>query len=491
MADDQDDQQTTDDTGAAAVNVTDQLADDPGMPTNAPDENPPAPESARYEPGLIEVQLNDQVIPTISGLTLDSSSADMGAFNQALEELQAQEVIYTFRNAEAGAGGVAAATEDLGGLPDLRNFLTIRAADDADVLAGANRLRQVAEVKMAMPIPISAPPAAAPPPPMVGDPLTGTSDQLATDPKTGLDNQWYVFRCKLDQAWLQNDGTGVIIVDIDWGFRTSHQDLRQNIDSAHTYNAYDGTANVSQGTWTMHGTGVLGMAAATMNNVGMCGAAVNATTWPIQANTGGTALPGNAWANAIEWASTQKTDGHRMVIIVEDQTGNFGNIEQVVSINAAIKRAIARNVIVVVPAGNGNRDVTIADDGVTPIPSTGSILVGSTSYDPSRNPRSTWSNFGSTMTVSAPGDKLHDLTCAPTSDSAYTNTFGNTSGAAPKVAGTVALMLGLNPKLTHQQARDILFLGPDVVDTDVSKPVGSFLNAKYAVDEAARMAATP
>jgi subtilisin family serine protease len=326
---------------------------------------------------------------------------------------------------------------------------------------------------------------------MVGDPLTGTSDQLATDPKTGLDNQWYIFRTKLDQAWLQNDGNGVIIVDIDWGFRTSHQDLRQNIDAAHTYNAYDGSTNVSQGTWTMHGTGVLGMAAATMNNVGMCGAAVNATTWPIQANTGGTALPGNAWANAIEWASTQKTDGHRMVIIVEDQTGNFGNIEQVVSVNAAIQRAIARNVIVVVPAGNGNRDATIADDGVTLIPRTGSILVGSTSYDPSRNPRSNWSNFGSTMTVSAPGDKLHDLTCAPINDSAYTNAFGNTSGAAPKVAGTVALMLGVNPRLTPQQARDILFLCPDVVDTDVSKPVGSFLNAKYAVDEAVRMGATP
>jgi subtilisin family serine protease len=490
MADDQDDQQTTDGADAAVVNVTDQLADDPGMPTNAPDENAPALESARYEPGLIEVQLNDQVIPTISGLTLDSSSADIGAFNQALEELQAQEVIYTFRNAEGGASADAAAAEDLGGLPDLRNFLTIRIADDADVLAGANRLRQVAEVTMAMPIPVSVPPAAAPPP-MVGDPLTGTSDQVVTDPKTGLDNQWYIFRCKLDQAWLQNDGTGVIIVDIDWGFRTTHQDLRQNIDAAHTYNAYDGSANVSQGTSTMHGTGVLGMAAATMNNVGMCGAAVNATTWPIQANTGGTALAGNAWANAIEWASTQKTDGHRMVIIVEDQTGNFGNIEQVVSVNAAIKRAIARNVIVVVPAGNGNRDVTIADDGVTPIPQTGSILVGATTYDPSRNLRSTWSNFGSTMTVSAPGDKLHDLTCAPANDSAYTNAFGGTSGAAPKVAGTVALMLGVNPKLTHQQARDILFLCPDVVDTDVSKPVGSFLNAKYAVDEAARMAAKP
>ena len=70
-------------------------------------------------------------------------------------------------------------------------------------------------------------------------------------------------------------------------------------------------------------------------------------------------------------------------------------------------------------------------------------------------------------------------------------TSGDALSSFPKVAGTVALMLGVNPRLTHQQARDILFLGPDVVDTDVSKPVGSFLNAKYAVDEAARMAATP
>jgi subtilisin family serine protease len=241
----------------------------------------------------------------------------------------------------------------------------------------------------------------------------------------------------------------------------------------------------------MHGTGVLGLAAATMNNVGMCGAAVNATTWPIQANTGGTALAGYSWSNAIEWASTQNLNGHRMVIIIENQTGNFGNIEQVVSVNAAIKRAIARNVIVVVPAGNGNRDATIADDLVTPIPQTGSILVGSTDYDPKRNPRNAWSNYGSTMTVSAPGDKNRDLTCAPTSDSAYTNAFGNTSGAAPKVAGTVALMLGVNPKLTHQQARDILFTGSDVVDTDVSKPVGSFLNSLSAVEAAAKLAATP
>jgi len=88
------------------------------------------------------------------------------------------------------------------------------------------------------------------------------------------------------------------------------------------------------------------------------------------------------------------------------------------------------------------------------------------------------------MTLSAPGDEHNDVTCAPVRDDAYTNVFGGTSGASALVAGTVALMLGVNPKLKQQQVRDILFTNSDVVDTDVSKPVGSFLNAANAVDQA-------
>ena len=299
-----------DDMNADLINATDQVADDPGKPMIITDGDTAASDSAKYEPGLVEVQLNDDVIPTISGVTLDSSTADMGAFNKALGDLQAQEVIYTFRGLQTGAGGDSssngAPSTDLADLPDLRNFLTLRFAEDADVQAAATRLRQVAEVKAALPVPIIAPPAVVPQP-MVGDPLTGVSDQLVTDPKTGLQNQWYIFRCRLDQAWLKHDGNGVIIADIDFGFRTTHQDLRQNIDNAHTYNAFDGSSNVSQGNQTFHGTGVLGLAAATMNNVGMCGAAVNATTWPIQANTGGTALAGFSWANAM-WEFENPSD---------------------------------------------------------------------------------------------------------------------------------------------------------------------------------------
>ena len=87
MADDQDDQQTTDDTGAAAVNVTDQLADDPGMPTNAPSERLPLRNRPGTSQGLIEVQLNDQVHSNNQRPYARFVERQYGAFNQALEEL--------------------------------------------------------------------------------------------------------------------------------------------------------------------------------------------------------------------------------------------------------------------------------------------------------------------------------------------------------------------------------------------------------------------
>jgi subtilisin family serine protease len=143
---------------------------------------------------------------------------------------------------------------------------------------------------------------------------------------------------------------------------------------------------------------------------------------------------------------------------------------------------------VCVAAGNGNRDATLADDGVTSITPTGSILVGATSYDPKNNSRAWFSNYGSTVVICAPGDTNHDLTCSSSGDSAYTNKFGGTSGATPKVSGTVALMLCAHPAMTHDEIRDKLFNTGGSVTTDAVKPVGNFLCTKAAVDEAKRLA---
>ncbi len=143
--------------------------------------------------------------------------------------------------------------------------------------------------------------------------------------------------------------------------------------------------------------------------------------------------------------------------------------------------------MVCVAAGNGDRDAGIDDQG-NAIPDSGSILVGATEYHATENRRAGFSNFNARIAVCAPGDGSHDLTCSSSADNAYRNGFGGTSGATPKVAATAALMLAVNPSLTHAQLRTILIETGSAVVTDAAKPVGRFLNADAAVQRAAGLA---
>ena len=280
---------------------------------------------------------------------------------------------------------------------------------------------------------------------------------MVTNPGTGLDNQWYIFRCNVPPAWNVVSGANVVIADIDWGYRVTHEELAPRLNLARAFNSFDGGTNVSHGTSISHGTAVMGLAGARGQRSAAWPASPSAPElWPVQANSGpGPALGGNAWARAIDWVRTTNSGGRRKVIILEVQTGTFGNYEMVPSVNAAIQTAIAAGVVVCVAAGNGNRDAGIDDSG-NPIPDTGSILVGATEYDAAQNRRASFSNFNARVTVCAPGDAVHDLTCNSTGDAAYRNGFGGTSGATPKVAAAAALMLERNPALTHAQIRTIL-----------------------------------
>lgn len=178
-----------------------------------------------------------------------------------------------------------------------------------------------------------------------------------------------------------------------------------------------------------------------------------------------------------------------MVINLEVQTANYGNYEMAPAVNLAIRNAIAKGIVVCVAAGNGNKDAGVDDEG-NPIPPTGSILVGATQYDPVSNIRAWFSNYGPRIVVSAPGDQNHDVTCSNSSNDAYRNGFGGTSGATPKVSGTVALMLDANPSLTHDQIKQILASTGSPVPATGGKSIGVFLDTAAAV-QAAVAAKTP
>lgn len=525
------------------------------------EEGKPLPPS--YEPGVIEVIFKDEAkirsveIPPESKKRwnlISKTNIELKALDDLLARIECSMVSRIFTNSKEDEydelhrkAMETQAKEKRPPVPNLNNFFSICFPPTEDPVEIAKMFEELPMVEKAYPVPTAVPPdqshfekehprrltlaeverirslseleragiqvvracrfqriavgpcAGSTP---LDEPLVGIQDTLYTvDPARGLENQWYIYRCNADSAWALACGEGVVVADIDWGYRTTHEDLASNLDMSHAYNSYDGSNNVSavdpiRGSSVWHGTAVVGLAGAEDNNKGMIGFAYGCDLWPIQGNYGtGSPIGGNSWAHAIDWVRAQQTSA-RKVIILEVQTGSWGNIEMVPSVNAAIVAAIADEVVVCVAAGNGNRDAGLDDSQPIsqPIPFTGSIVVGATMYAPTTNPRAsflpTWaSNWGPRVDVAAPGDWYHDLTCSDIADDAYRNSFGGTSGATPKVAGTVALMLQCNPNLTPAEVRDIIMntASPTVV-TDPGKPVGGFLNTYEAVKEACRRA---
>lgn len=371
---------------------------------------------------------------------------------------------------------------------DRDRFITFYFPQNLDLARILEDLRGLPSVARAAPTPKLAP--ASP----IADPLLGDSDQVNPNhfckPDGCLQNQWYIFRCHVDQAWnLAPGGEGVVIADIDWGFNPNHEAIKRIEFRRNTIR--DGNANpdddqiVSDGDGISHGTAVLGLAGAAANNEGMVGVAFASDLWAIQA---GKSLAPNLdhWVEAIDLVRERDSGTRRKVIILEIQTATQGNIEQSLMINAAIKDAIAAGVVVCVPAGNGRKNAGLSDDLTTAIPFTGSTLVGATKFnaDSAVNERGE-SNFGDQIVVYAPGDVDNDVTCSPHANRGYRNGFGGTSGATAKVAGVVALMLQANQDLEPAQVRTILNQTGTSVHND---PTGRFLDANAAVLRALELA---
>ena len=151
----------------------------------------------------------------------------------------------------------------------------------------------------------------------------------------------------------------------------------------------------------------------------------------------------------------------------------------------AIRAAIVDGCVVCVAAGNGNRPAD-QTDGNEPFDPTGSILVGATAYDDKLNKRASFSNYGSRVVVSAPGDLLHDLTCGKRPITPTATSSVALPALRPRWLSTAALMLSVNPQLSHDDIRDILAGTGSPVTEDPGKPIGVFLNAEAAMAEALR-----
>ncbi len=283
-------------------------------------------------------------------------------------------------------------------------------------------------------------------------------------------------------AWDITNGAGVKVAVLDTGYRP-HADLAANIVGGYDFvssssAARDGNGRDSdardEGDWvatdnecyqgsrasdsSWHGTHVAGtVAAVTNNNTGVAGVAYGAKVVPVRvlAKCGGST---SDIADAIVWSAGGSVSGvpanPNPVKVINMSLGGGGSCPSVTQ--NAINSARANGAVVVVAAGNSNRDAS----GFTPASCNGVINVAATDRNGSR---ATYSNFGSNIDIAAPGgmggsdgvaSTMNAGTTTPTTDN-YSYSAG-TSMAAPHVAGVAALMFAVNPNLTPDQVEQML-----------------------------------
>ena len=446
-------------------------------------------DSRWWLPGILVVKFKQPVPPErFSGpidatVQHDASASDVAKVREILDPLSVKPPEWTF--SYKGKPPSEA---------NYQRFITFFLQPDVNVPEIAKRLRSASGVVHAAAEPHIAPPrrripinepashlhsetlAEALQAPLLDEPLAVSGgNPLGVSVEVGTElnrNQWYLFRSRADLV-VNNGitGAGVVVADIDWGFRVDHQEF-VNGRIKFKYNAATGSDDVSSVTKQWHGTGTLGLIGAGDNNTGMLGFASGADLWAIKGQASGAF--NSSWFDAIETTRLTPSGNKRKVILIEAATDRGFNVESSTYVHEPIKRAIQDDCVVCVTAGNRGVDAGV-DESNNAIPETCSILVGATQYktDPNKILRGD-SNWGPRVVISAPGASSTDVTCCDCGTDTYRDNFGGTSGAAAKVAGAMALLLQAYPTVTHTQIVNVLRSLPQISTAD--HPIGCFLD---------------
>jgi serine protease len=205
-----------------------------------------------------------------------------------------------------------------------------------------------------------------------------------------------------------------------------------------------------------HGTHVAGtIGAATNNGVGVSGVNWNAKILPVRVlgKCGGYTsdiVDGMRWAAGLSVSGVSANANPADVINMSlGGSGACSTTEQ-----NAVNAIVAAGTAVVVAAGNSNAN---AGD-FSPASCSGVITVASNDR---YGDRAWYSNYGSTVEVTAPGgdttilsdgvlSTLDGGTTTPANNNSYAY-YQGTSMAAPHVAGLASLVLGQNPGMTPSQ----------------------------------------
>ena len=272
-----------------------------------------------------------------------------------------------------------------------------------------------------------------------------------------LSRQWAVNTIEAKKAWEVSKGSAKVIIGIvDTGVDWEHEDLTDNIwtnpgeipdnevdddnngfiDDVHgwafvgditlseaingQYKPNNDVKNAAQG----HGTSVAGCASAVSNNLkGIAGIGYSCIILPVKCASSNAATNG-IWDgyNGIKYAA----DNGAKIINCSWGGPGFSLVEQEV-----INYAVSKGAVVI--AASGNDGLNIEDGGQYPAGYKNVVTVGSSDAN---DKVSTFSNYGKTLAVYAPGERIY--TTIPGNQYDY---IDGTSFSSPIVAGIAGLVL--------------------------------------------------
>jgi aqualysin 1 len=216
-----------------------------------------------------------------------------------------------------------------------------------------------------------------------------------------------------------NTGSTVDAYIFDTGVRSDHVEFGGRVNGGFSVITAEPTPEDGNG----HGTHVAGTVGGTVYGV-----AKEVTIIPVKVLAAGGSGSIDGVIAGLEWAIQDHTTKPAVGNMSLGGGGSLG-------IDDAVRRCVADGIVMVVAAGNDNRDVNNILLPTSPARVSEAITVGSTT---STDARSSFSNYGSVVDIFAPGSAI--LSASPASTTA-TAILSGTSMAAPHVAGAAALYL--------------------------------------------------
>lgn len=281
-------------------------------------------------------------------------------------------------------------------------------------------------------------------------------------------NQSYLNPVKAPEAWdIIRNASGVIIGIVDTGSDMDHPDLAANF-YINTADPIDGIDNDNDGYvdnnkgWdlvglsgtnrvpdnnptvtsdtTMHGVHVSGLASAVSNNgVGIASIAFNAKLLIVKAGADNDGSAIYAGFEGIKYAADHGAK------IINCSWGGYSTSSFGLDI---VNYAISKDCLIISSAGNDNRSAPsypAAYPGVISVASVDNL-----------DRKSSFSNYGTRISISAPGSSIYSTL--------YNNTYGvfsGTSMASPIVASAAALLKAYYPAYKMDQIGSLLVNSAD------------------------------